>query len=200
MFGNAPTSHGVASVVDVPVAKTREQHAAFAEHVLPEIEVLYRVARSLTGQAADAEDLVQDTLVRAFRSIEQFDGRYPRAWLLTILRNVERNRHRKRHPELIGSRDHDIEQLDDGRHAREGPEHEVVDRRLDSEVETAFHQLPNRFREVMALVDIEGFSYGEASEALGVPVGTVMSRLHRARKRIRKHLRDVGVDVRSDEA
>lgn len=181
------------------MAKSHERHAAFAEYVLPEIEVLYRVARSLTGQAADAEDLVQDTLVRAFRSIERFDGQYPRAWLLTILRNVERNRHRKRHPELLDNPDQDIEQIDVGRHAEDGPEHEIVDRRLDSEVEHAFRDLPDRYRQVMALVDIEGFSYIEAAEALGVPIGTVMSRLHRARKRIRKHLRDVGVHVGSDE-
>lgn len=75
--------------------------AAFAVYVLPQVEVLYRVARSLTGQPADAEDLVQDTLLRAFRAIEGFDGRHPRAWLLTILRNTEHNRHRRRRPVLL---------------------------------------------------------------------------------------------------
>lgn len=165
----------------------------------PEVEVLYRVARSLTGQAADAEDLVQDTLVRAFRSIESFDGRYPRAWLLTILRNVERNKHRRRRPELLDDPDQDMERLDVGRDARDNPEHVIVDRQLDTEVEHAFRELPDRFREVMALIDIEGFSYAEAAEALDIPTGTVMSRLHRARKRIRKHLREVGVDVKASE-
>lgn len=181
------------------MANPRGQHAAFAEYVLPEIEVLYRVARSLTGQAADAEDLVQDTLVRAFRSIEGFDGQYPRAWLLTILRNVERNRHRRRRPELLNDPDQHIERLDENRDSDNSPEQLVVDRRLDTEVEQAFRQLPDRFREVMALIDIEGFSYADAAEALGVPMGTVMSRLHRARKRIRKRLREEGVNVKPGE-
>lgn len=65
---------------------------AFARYVLPEIDVLYRVARSITRHDADAEDLVQDTMLRAFRSIDRFDGRHPRAWLLTIMRNAQINR------------------------------------------------------------------------------------------------------------
>lgn len=178
------------------MAKPRGQHAAFAEYVLPEIEVLYRVARSLTGQTADAEDLVQDTLVRAFRSIDSFDGRYPRAWLLTIMRNVERNKHRRRRPVLLVNPDQDLERLDEQRDPENNPEQVVIAWRLDTEVEQVFRELPDRFREVMALIDIEGFSYAEAAEALGVPKGTVMSRLHRARKRIRKRLREVGVNVK----
>jgi RNA polymerase sigma-70 factor (ECF subfamily) len=74
--------------VEDSVAQLRTRNEAFAEYVVPEIEVLYRVARSLTGHAADAEDLVQDTLLRAFRSIDSFDGQHPRAWLLTILRTA----------------------------------------------------------------------------------------------------------------
>ncbi|MGH4024005.1 MAG: sigma factor, partial [Pseudonocardiaceae bacterium] len=68
------------------------RHKAFAEYVLPEVDVLYRVACALTSQPADAEDLVQETLLRAFRFIDRFDGQHPRAWLLTILRNAEHNR------------------------------------------------------------------------------------------------------------
>ena len=69
-----------------------KQHSAFDEHVVPQIDVLYRVALAMTGQPADAEDLVQDTLVRAFRAIDGFDGAHPRAWLLTILRNTHISR------------------------------------------------------------------------------------------------------------
>ena len=71
---------------------------AFERYVLPELDVLLRVARSLTHNAADAEDLVQETLIRAHRSIDRFDGRHPRAWLLTILRNANVNRARRRRP------------------------------------------------------------------------------------------------------
>ena len=78
-----------------------KQHSAFDEHVVPQIEVLYRVALAMTGQPADAEDLVQDTLVRAFRAIDGFDGAHPRAWLLTILRNTHINRGRRRRPVLF---------------------------------------------------------------------------------------------------
>uniref|UniRef100_UPI003752473E RNA polymerase sigma factor n=1 Tax=Ilumatobacter sp. TaxID=1967498 RepID=UPI003752473E len=74
---------------------------AFERYVLPEIEVLLRVAHSLTRNHAEAEDLVQDTLLRAYRGIDGFDGRHPRAWLLTILRNTHINRNRRRRPELL---------------------------------------------------------------------------------------------------
>ncbi|MGH3632000.1 MAG: sigma factor [Sciscionella sp.] len=94
------------------MAELRTRHEAFAEYVLPEVEVLYRVARSLTGQAADAEGLVQDTLLRAFQAIDGFDGRHPRAWLLTILRNTEHNRHRRRRPSLLNDPDEPPERTD----------------------------------------------------------------------------------------
>ena len=169
--------------------RTRQQ--AFTEYVVPEIEVLYRVARSLTTQPADAEDLVQDTLVRAFRAIERFDGQHPRAWLLTILRNTEHNRHRRRRPQLLD----DPDSLADLAAATgtPGPEDLLVDVMFEVTVERAFLALPDRFRRAVALVDIDGLSYAEAAAAMEVPVGTVMSRLHRARDRIRRHLAAEGV-------
>lgn len=78
---------------------------AFDAVVLPELDVLFRVARSLTHTGADAEDLVQETLLRAYRSMGTFDGRHARAWLLTILRNAERNRHRRQRPALLADGD-----------------------------------------------------------------------------------------------
>ena len=81
--------------------ETAAADAAFARYVTPELDVLYRVALSITRKPADAEDLVQDTLLRAYRSIERFDGRYPRAWLLTIMRNAQINRVRRKRPELL---------------------------------------------------------------------------------------------------
>jgi RNA polymerase sigma-70 factor (ECF subfamily) len=168
--------------------------AAFERYVLPEIEVLLRVARSLTRHHAESEDLVQDTLVRAYRAIERFDGRHPRAWLLTILRNTHINRNRRRRPELLRDPDAQLETLarspadDDATN----PE-QVVERQFAAEVEQALESLGPVFAQVIELVDLDGLTYAEAADVLGVPVGTVMSRLHRGRKRIREHLRRAGV-------
>jgi RNA polymerase sigma-70 factor (ECF subfamily) len=172
-----------------PAAWTR--HEAFAAYVVPEIEVLYRVARSLTGQAADAEDLVQDTLLRAFRALDGFDGQHPRAWLLTILRNAEHNRHRRQRPVLLDDPDEvtDLVAAD----GAAGPEELVVDATFSATVERAFLALPEKYRHTIALVDVDGLSYADAAVILEVPVGTVMSRLHRARARIRRALAAEGV-------
>jgi RNA polymerase sigma-70 factor (ECF subfamily) len=180
--------------VEDSVAQLRTRNEAFAEYVVPEIEVLYRVARSLTGHAADAEDLVQDTLLRAFRSIDSFDGQHPRAWLLTILRNAEHNRHRRKRPQLLDDPDEmaDLAAVATDR----GPEQMLVDAMFDATVERAFAALPEKYRRAIALVDIEGFNYAEAAAVLDVPVGTVMSRLHRGRARIRRQLAAEGVAPR----
>lgn len=165
--------------------------SAFERYVLPEIEVLLRVAHSLTRNHAEAEDLVQDTLIRAYRGIDGFDGRYPRAWLLTILRNTNINRNRRRRPELLSDPDATFDRLasDDS-----GDRADIsVDRELDAEIVSALRALSDPFRNVVELVDIDGLAYAEAAEVLDVPVGTVMSRLHRARTRIRDHLEAVGV-------
>jgi RNA polymerase sigma-70 factor (ECF subfamily) len=179
------------------VGATPDQRAlsddeAFTRYVLPEIDVLLRVALSRTRSAADAEDLVQDTLLRAYRAIGRFDGRYPRAWLLTILRNAQVDRVRRRRPSLLRNPDAGQRSHDD-RDASPSAEALVVGQTFDATVEDAVAHLPTRFRHVVALVDIEGLSYQEAADALGVPVGTVMSRLHRARHRIRTRLTAAGL-------
>lgn len=171
--------------------RARPEGDPFEQYVLPEVDVLYRVARSLTGNRADAEDLVQDTLLRAYRAIDRFDGRYPRAWLLTILRNAQVNRVRRRRPELL--RDPEAgRRLLESREAHESAETVVVDPQFDAAVADALADLPDRFSRVVELVDVDGLSYQEAAEVLGVPVGTVMSRLHRARRRIRTRLASAG--------
>jgi RNA polymerase sigma-70 factor, ECF subfamily len=157
---------------------------AFDRFVLPEIEVLARVARSMTRHDADAEDLVQDTLVRAYRAIDRFDGRHPRAWLLTILRNTHVNRNRRRRPELL--RDPDVRGQGRGEPAPAADA--AVDGGFDATVERALAELTPPFRRVVELVDVNGLSYAEAARALGIAEGTVMSRLHRGRRRIRERL------------
>ncbi len=167
----------------------------YAQHVLPEIAVLLRVALSITAQPSDAEDLVQDTLLRAWRSLDSFDGRHPRAWLLTIMRNAEINRHRRRRPQLLDDPDVEPRQVSD-EPAGMSAENVVLGGMFDEVVESALVALPDRFREVIVLIDIEGFSYSEAAEFLDVPEGTIMSRLHRARTRIRTVLAEAGLAPR----
>lgn len=160
----------------------------FREQVLSELDVLYRVARRLTGDANSAEDLVQDALLRAYRAFDRFDGRYPRAWLLTILRNTHINQLRKRRPDLL---DDELAQRLPARGV-DGREDGTPDRALhddfDPIVREALASLSAKHRAVIALVDLDGLSYQEAADLLGVPVGTVMSRLHRARGKVRAQL------------
>ena len=177
------------------VSSPEASRALFEQHVLPEIEVLLRVARSLTRNDADAEDLVQDTLIRAYRAIERFDGRHPRAWLLTILRNTHINRNRRQRPELLRDPDGTSRQLNEL--ASADLTDAGVDAGFDAEIERALVELDEPFRSVVQLVDVEGLTYAEAAEALGVPAGTVMSRLHRARSRIRDRLDRAGLAPRS---
>jgi RNA polymerase sigma-70 factor (ECF subfamily) len=183
-----------------PAARSAAQGTdeTFARYVLPELEVLLRVARSLTARSADAEDLVQDTLLRAYRSIDGFDGQHPRAWLFTILRNTHINRNRRRRPVLLDDQDAALERLAGTARTPtgEGPEGVVVGGEFDAVVAEALNRLPERYRQVVALVDIEGLNYAEAAEALAVPVGTVMSRLHRARSRMRQRLAAAGLAPR----
>ena len=161
----------------MPPDKTREE--LFQLYVTGEIDLLYRVALSLTRRPPDAEDLVQDTLIRAYKSIDRFDGRYPRAWLLTILRNTNINRGRRRRPELLRDPASHPDPISNEKTDRS------VDLMLDGAIETALGQLPDQFRSVIELVDVGGLSYQEAAASLGIPAGTVMSRLHRGRERLR---------------
>lgn len=169
------------------------QSIAFDTYVVPELGVLYRVALTLTGQPADAEDLVQDTLIRAFRAVDRFDGAHPRAWLLTILRHTHLNRLRGRSAALL--RDADQVELTLERLGESEPSAEdvVVSPQFEAVVSHALAALPDRYRAVVTLVDVEGLSYQEAADLLGVPRGTIMSRLHRARGRIRTQLVAAGL-------
>lgn len=179
-----------------PARNDESNHKAFSAYVVPEIDVLLRVAHTLVARPADAEDLVQDTLLRAFGAMESFDGRHPRAWLLTIMRNAQINRTRRRRPELLDDPDTAMGQLADDEDARTGPEAVVVGEAFDAVVAEGLEALSDRLRRVVELVDVDGLSYAEAAEVLGVPVGTVMSRLHRARVRLRDRLAASGLAPR----
>jgi RNA polymerase sigma-70 factor (ECF subfamily) len=180
-------------VMAEPRAADARHEQRFSQYVLPELEPLMRLALSLTGQLADAEDLVQDTLLRAYRSIERFDGQYPRAWLFTIMRRVQSNNYRRRRPVLLDdpetvSRIAGVSAADEG-----DPAQRAADSTFDAVVQAAFSALPAKHQDVLRLVDIGGLSYAEAAQVLEVPTGTVMSRLHRARARIRRPLAAAGL-------
>lgn len=180
-----------ARVEDVETTSTAEpvgQDARFNEYVVPELDVMYRVAYSITRNKSDAEDLVQDTLLRAYRAIERFDGRYPRAWLLTIMRNAQVNRVRRKRPELMHDPDETMARMADESADAADAETQLLDKEFEAPIEAALEALPEKFRKVVELVDLNQLSYQEAADALGIPVGTVMSRLHRARRNIRQHL------------
>ena len=186
---------GFRSVRDAAIDDTTDD-TAFERYVLPETELLLRVANSLTRNRADAEDLVQDTLLRAFRAIDRFDGRYPRAWLLTILRNTHINRNRRRRPELLRDPERATDRMISAV-SEERPD-AIVDAQIDGEIIDALDALDESFRRVVELVDMNGLTYAEAAEVLDIPVGTVMSRLHRARSRIRDRLERAGFTARSE--
>jgi RNA polymerase sigma-70 factor (ECF subfamily) len=177
----------------VPGTSTSSRQArtdAFRTHVEPEIDVLLRVGQTLTGSWTDAEDLVQDTLIRAWKAIDRFDGAHPRAWLLTILRNAHRNSLRRQRPDLID----DTAVLDGARPAfgasrPRSAQDTVDDTVLRDDLETAVAGLDERFRTVLLLIDVDQLTYAEVAEVLELPIGTVMSRLSRARDRVRKQLR-----------
>ncbi len=164
--------------------------SSFRDLVEPEIEVLLRVALSITASKADAEDLVQESLLRAYRAIDRFDGRHPRAWLLTILRNTNANLHRRRRPGTIS--DWELFRAARpafGRAELPSAEDSYVHEELHPDLEAAVRALDPRFRSALVLVDVHDLSYAEAAAVMGVPVGTVMSRLSRARDRVRTSLR-----------
>lgn len=161
----------------------------FSDVIEPELPVLLRVARGITGSKPDADDLVQETVLRAFKALATFDGEHPRAWLFTIMRNTHINMHRRKRPALT----------DDWKFLEPYPlafsnaenlsaEDTFIRNNLSDELVKGLNSLDVRFREVLYLIDIEGLNYAECSSALGQPVGTVTSRLSRGRNKLRTYL------------
>ncbi|ACZ38677.1 sigma-70 family RNA polymerase sigma factor [Sphaerobacter thermophilus] len=171
---------------EIPRAKLQEE-------ALSHIDALYRTAYRMTGNAMDAEDLVQETYLRAFRSLHQFrPGTNLRAWLFKILTNAFINDYRKRSRRPRSTSLDNVEDyylyshlIDSGiQPASTRPEDEVLANIPDEAVIAALESLPDEFRQVVLLADVEGFSYREIADIMSTPVGTVMSRLHRARRRL----------------
>jgi len=171
--------------------------AEFESLVLPHLDTLYRVGRRLTGEAADAEDLVQETLLRAWRGWGGFTaGSNARAWLLTILRNtfISRWRSRRREGTPVSIDDADPNAVLRAVQ-REDPEGNFFERVVDTQVLAAVEGLPEEYREAVVLSDLEGLPYAEVAQVLGIPVGTVKSRLFRARRLLQRALHDHAVEL-----
>jgi RNA polymerase sigma-70 factor, ECF subfamily len=187
-----PASRETATPADDPALRER-----FERDVLPLLPSLYGAALRMTRNPADAEDLVQDTYLRAFRGFSGFaEGTNLKAWLYRILTNNFINTYRKkqRQPQTVeGPDDLDEWYLFDklgGRNVELSAETEVLDRIPDEAVKSALESLPENFRLPVLLADVEGFSYKEIAEIMDTPIGTVMSRLHRGRKALQKALWD----------
>jgi RNA polymerase sigma-70 factor (ECF subfamily) len=163
----------------------------FEDAALVHLDSLYRAALRLTGQRADADDIVQETFLRAFKSFHRFNpGTNCRAWLFTIMRNAFLNRVRAAGREVLED-DMDRHELERTLLAGlevPGPEEAFFQTVLHGDVDRALKKLPLAFREAVILADLEGLSYREIAEVLGCPVGTVMSRLSRGRRLLRAAL------------
>jgi RNA polymerase sigma-70 factor (ECF subfamily) len=168
----------------------------FGEEALDHLDTLYRGALRLTRDADQARDLVQETYVRALRYKHSFQaGTNMRAWLFAIMRNLFWDRFKGSRPDTVSLDDvGDFALYDKLKDAGDLPEGSVLDKIAATEVVSAIEKLPPLHREVVMLVDVEGFAYKEASEALGIPIGTVMSRLHRARRQLQKSLFEYAVE------
>src|SRR6187431_1086667 len=167
---------------------------AFETEALASLDSLYRAALRLTRRPADAEDLVQETYLKAFRAADQFEpGTNLRAWLFTILHNTARNRARDRARDVVSV---DSEVVDRATGRADTPETALLRDTLGPELQAAIDALPEAFRQAVWLRDVEEFSYAEIAAMLSIPIGTVMSRISRGRRLLFQklnHLRPVGL-------
>jgi RNA polymerase sigma-70 factor, ECF subfamily len=179
------------------IAEDARDRVRFEEEVLDLSDQVYRVARRLVSTREEAEDLVQDTYARAFRSWRSYTpGTNMRAWLMRILTNlnIDRGRREQRTPPTQPMEEGDYylyNRLEEATGA--GDEEQIVERLSQDEVVRALSTVPHDFRDVIVLVDIGDFSYNEAAQILDIPIGTVMSRLHRGRRILKSELAEVAV-------
>jgi RNA polymerase sigma-70 factor, ECF subfamily len=182
-----------ASAATIPGLPSSPEAVLFEEMVTSHLDPLYRTALRLTGRPQDAEDLVQETYLRAWRSLHTYrPGTNPKAWLFRILHNAHIDRYRAS-TRTVQTVD-EMEGQDPAFVVHETPESVVLSGVMDAEIRQALMALPEVFRSCLILADLEGFSYQEIADILGIPRGTVMSRLFRGRRAMRRALATYGRD------
>jgi len=177
-----------------PIEQMPDRDERFVQDVVPFMGQLYPAALRMTRNPSDAEDLVQETFTKAYAAFHQFTpGTNLRAWLHRILSNTFINSYRKKRREPV--QDLGAEFSEDWQTGNDpltpparSAEAEALERLADSDIMQALRRLPTEFREAIYLADIEGYPYREIAEMMGTPIGTVMSRLHRGRVRLRQDL------------
>ena len=179
------------------IATEARDRVRFEEEALALADQVYRVARHLAGSRDEADDLVQETYARAFRSWRSYTpGTNLRAWLLRILTNlnIDRGRRNQRAPQMTPLEANDYYLYDklsaEGDGGGPADEERVVERLSQDDIVSALSAVPHDFRDVIVLVDIGDFSYQDAAQILDIPIGTVMSRLHRGRRILKRELAD----------
>ncbi len=185
-----------------PTAPASAEADWFEEGMVDQLDCLYRTARRLTKNTALADDLVQDTVVKAMRAREQFEkGTNLKAWLLRILSNTYFTGHRRGGLERQVLDGPEADPLGEGwvsataLRALRDPETQALTPLVEGEVQRALDALPEEYRLAVVLSDVEELSYKEISAAMGCPIGTVMSRLHRGRRMLQKSLREHAVSL-----
>jgi RNA polymerase sigma factor (sigma-70 family) len=165
-----------------------DDNARFRSVVMPHIDEAYRLAHWLTGNRTDAEDVVQDASMRAFRAIRNYAGGSARSWVLSIVRNTAYSWLHKNRPAAVVTVEDleavEVEQANPGDRDADNPEATLIAKADADQLRAAIAALPTAFRETLVLRDIEGLDYREIAQATEVPIGTVMSRLARARHRL----------------
>jgi RNA polymerase sigma-70 factor (ECF subfamily) len=184
----------------VELAREARDRVRFEEEALELADQVYRVARHLAGSREEAEDLMQETYARAFRSWRSYTpGTNLRAWLLRILTNlnIDRGRRQQRRPETQPLEEGDYflyNRLEENGGDGSVDEERVVERLSQDDIVSALSAVPRDFRDVIVLVDLGDFTYQDAAQILDVPVGTVMSRLHRGRRILKRELAETALE------
>jgi RNA polymerase sigma-70 factor (ECF subfamily) len=181
------------------LATEARDRVRFEEDALALSDQVYRVARHLASSREDADELMQETYARAFRSWRSFTpGTNMRAWLLRILTNlnIDRGRRQQRAPQMQPLEANDYFLYDKLAENGDGvsDEDQVVERLSQDDIVTALSVVPHDFRDVLVLVDLGDFSYADAAQILDIPVGTVMSRLHRGRRILKRELAESALE------